>query len=120
MTTEGQMRALTELVHQCRPAWDREGILAAIRAARTTGRTFRIIAHTAVDAAFDPDANTPGVIKLRQRDQARKDTSSPADKRLCNQCHQIHTPDQANCNRPTSNPTSHAAAARQALKASSE
>lgn len=66
MTTEPQLRALTELVHAMRPGWDRAGIYAAVHGASAT-RSLAQLAHVAIDAATDKTANTPAVIASRDR-----------------------------------------------------
>jgi hypothetical protein len=66
MTTETQLRALTELVHAMRPTWDRAGIYAAVHGAHAT-RAMVDVAHAAIDAAADKSARTPAVIGTRDR-----------------------------------------------------
>lgn len=56
-------RALAELVHQLRPGWNRPGIAAALHAA--AGKPLPNLIRAAVDAALDPAAETPAVIKNR-------------------------------------------------------
>lgn len=118
--TEGAEKALAELVHQLRPAWDRHGILAAIHAALRPGRDLQLVAHVAVDAACDPTARTPAVITTRDRTTVEVKPSvppSPADRKPCTTCHQIHVPGQTVCHR-TADPNlaaTRAAEARQAL-----
>jgi hypothetical protein len=66
MTTEQQLRALTEFVHAMRPGWDRPGIYAALHSAAAT-RNMDHVGHAAIDAAMDTTANTPAVIATRDR-----------------------------------------------------
>lgn len=117
--TEGAAKALAELVHQLRPAWDRHGILAAVHAAHRPGRDLQLVAHVAIDAACDPSARTPAVITTRDRtttqQPAQASQPTPADRRPCPTCHQIHTPDQTVCHRRGDVPTELLAEARQAL-----
>jgi hypothetical protein len=55
-----QAQALTRLVHLLRPAWNEEGIYAAV--ARVKERDAYDVALAAIRAAADKNANTPGVI----------------------------------------------------------
>ncbi|UFU03456.1 hypothetical protein LQF12_02260 [Ruania suaedae] len=64
MMTKLQQRsaqALTVLIHEIRPAWDEQGIYAALGKARDMG-TLPEIATAAIKAALDPEAKTPGII----------------------------------------------------------
>lgn len=76
-----RLRALAELVHQLRPAWNRAGIHGAIHAA--TDRPIDQLVRAAIDAALDPDAQTPAVIQHRDgaawdpRPAARRASSTP-------------------------------------------
>lgn len=118
--TEGAAKALAELIHQLRPAWDRQGVLAAIHRAHRPGRDLQLIAHIAIDAACDQTVRTPGVIATRDRTQVEPDTptTSPADRHLCPSCRRIHDPGQATCKRTTAETAARgAAAARAALAA---
>src|SRR4051812_36829787 len=55
-----QAQALTRLVHLLRPAWNEEGIYAAVT--RVKDRDAYDVALAAIRAAADKGANTPGVI----------------------------------------------------------
>ena len=53
--TDPRIRALAELIHQLRPAWNRAGIAASLRSAATT-HTVETATRAAIDAALDPTA----------------------------------------------------------------
>lgn len=116
--TEGLSKALTELIHHLRPAWDHPGITTAIHQA-TTRRDFATVAHVAIDAACDPTARTPAVIVTRHRTTQTSIQNmappSPADRKPCPSCHQIHTPNQDGCHRPGKPSQQALADARQAI-----
>lgn len=114
--TEGTAKALAELIHQIRPAWDRPGILAAIHQA-TAKRDLVTVAHIAIDAACDQTVRTPAVIATRDRQTSIQNMTAPtpADRRLCQRCRQIHTPDQNGCHRPAPAPDEALTQARQAI-----
>jgi hypothetical protein len=76
MTTEAQLRALTELVHHVRPAWDRHGIYAALHA-NSARLDFPRLIRAAVDAAQDPDARTPAAIHTRDGQAWHHDQPTP-------------------------------------------
>lgn len=61
-----RLRALAELVHQLRPAWNRAGIHGALHAASI--KPIDQLVRAAIDAALDPDAQTPAVIQHRDGD----------------------------------------------------
>lgn len=117
--TEPAAKALTELIHQLRPAWDRRGILAAIHQA-TAKRDLILVAHIAIDATQDRTARTPAVIATRDRTAIEPTTPSqadgPWDRHACPTCKRIHTPDQTTCKRAGPDITARGAAtARKAL-----
>lgn len=93
MTTEQQLRALTEFVHAMRPGWDRAGIYAAIHSAAAT-RTMDHVAHAAVDAATDKTANTPAVIGTRDRTWQPSLLTGNAPPPVTNVLRDPHQPDE--------------------------
>jgi len=60
MMSKEQARALTRTVHLLRPAWNEQGIFAAL--AQVKDRDPFEVALCAIRAAKDPSAKTPGVI----------------------------------------------------------
>lgn len=58
-----RIRALAELIHHLRPAWNRAGIIGALHAA--SKRPLDQLIRASIDAALDPDAATPAVIQHR-------------------------------------------------------
>ena len=60
MLSREQAQALTRCVHLLRPAWNEEGIMAALVKVRE--RDAFDVALAAIRAAKDPSAQTPGVI----------------------------------------------------------
>lgn len=113
-------KALAELVHQLRPAWNRAGILAAVHAA-SGKRTIEALVRAAVDAAFDRTAETPTAIMHRDG-AAWADTKTARTPRpvadVCHKCRRIrvvgldHT-----CHPPTPTPTELVAELRRTLAA---
>lgn len=95
-----RLKALAELVHQLRPAWNRGGILSAIHACQRPGRDLPSIVRAAIDAALDPTADTPGAIQHRDGaawNTTPKPTRSPADRSPCAGCGNIHSADDKTC-----------------------
>lgn len=61
--TRDQAHALAELVHQLRPEWDAQGVLAALAKARDRGPA-DVVCIAAIRAAATPTNRTPAVIPL--------------------------------------------------------
>ena len=90
-----RLRALAELVHQLRPAWNRAGIIAALHA--STDKPLDQLIRAALDAAFDPDAATPAVIQHRDggawaaTPTGGKPTVSVIETgKVCSRCSTVH------------------------------
>ena len=60
MITPQQAWAIGHLVHELRPAWEAEGVVAQVK--RVADRNPVMVALACIRAAADPDAKTPGVI----------------------------------------------------------
>jgi hypothetical protein len=109
--TDPQHRALAELVHQLRPAWNRGGILGAIHAASGRLDTEHLV-RAAIDAALDRTALTPAVIAHRDG-SAWAGTAAPAtanqtpshDAVICPKCRRANIPGETHVCRPHTHPT---------------
>ena len=126
-TQETARQALTHLLAELRPDWDRPGIAAAVDQLHRDREPLGLIARAAIDAALTPSTKTPGGIAARIRDgftgaaEPEKVTPTPPPLRTCTRCGAYVTePDhEQDCARRASAETytAGAAAARAALHA---
>lgn len=96
--TAPQAKALAALLHELRPDWDPQGLLAAIHGARTKGSNFEL-AIAAIRAAATPSVRTPAVIGMdgphwHPEPAPKPHSRGPEPNTSCPRCHWPHGPNE--------------------------